>query len=149
MAWRRPGDKPLSQPMMVRSLTHICVTRPQRVKSWSTLILCWSQYWQYVDWTLLNPLEFDIWIWFDSTGPVCILAICGWQGRFSVGVRALNQPTECIWLIGLIISRHTLRSACSSIRIQWKKPVVLFLMHWIITPTNGPSFLTKPDLCVS
>ena len=29
MAWRRPGDKPLSEPMMVRSLTHICVTRPQ------------------------------------------------------------------------------------------------------------------------
>ena len=32
MAWRRPGDKPLSEPMLVRSLTHICVTRPQWVK---------------------------------------------------------------------------------------------------------------------
>ena len=32
MAWRRPGDKPLSQPMMVISSTHICVTRPQSVK---------------------------------------------------------------------------------------------------------------------
>ena len=31
MAWRRPGDKPLSESMMVRSLTHICVTRPQWV----------------------------------------------------------------------------------------------------------------------
>ena len=31
MAWRRPGDKPLSEPMMVRLLTHICVTRPQWV----------------------------------------------------------------------------------------------------------------------
>ena len=29
MAWRRPGDKPLSEPMMVRLRTHICVTRPQ------------------------------------------------------------------------------------------------------------------------
>ena len=28
MAWRRPGDKPLSEPMMVRLPTHICVTRP-------------------------------------------------------------------------------------------------------------------------
>ena len=35
MAWRRPGDKPLSGPMMVSLLTHICVTRPQRVKLWS------------------------------------------------------------------------------------------------------------------
>ena len=34
MAWRRPGDKPvwLSEPMMVHSPTHICVTRPQWVK---------------------------------------------------------------------------------------------------------------------
>ena len=29
MAWRRPGDKPLSEAMMVRLLTHICVARPQ------------------------------------------------------------------------------------------------------------------------
>ena len=29
MAWRRPGDKPLSGPMVVRLPTHICVTRPQ------------------------------------------------------------------------------------------------------------------------
>ena len=33
MAWRRSGDKPLSEPMMVRLPTHICVTRPQ----WVTL----------------------------------------------------------------------------------------------------------------
>ena len=31
MAWRRPGDKPLSEPMMIRLPTHICVTRPQLV----------------------------------------------------------------------------------------------------------------------
>ena len=31
MAWRRPGDKPLSEPMMVRLPTHICVIPPQWV----------------------------------------------------------------------------------------------------------------------
>ena len=31
MAWRRPGDKPISEPMMVSLPTHICVTRPQWV----------------------------------------------------------------------------------------------------------------------
>ena len=31
MAWRRPGDIPLSEPMMIRLPTHICVTRPQLV----------------------------------------------------------------------------------------------------------------------
>ena len=29
MAWRRPGDKPLSEPTMISLPTHICVTRPQ------------------------------------------------------------------------------------------------------------------------
>ena len=33
MAWRRPGDKPLSEAMMVSLLTHICVARPQWVNS--------------------------------------------------------------------------------------------------------------------
>ena len=33
MAWRRPGDKPLSESMMVSLPTHICVTRPQWVNS--------------------------------------------------------------------------------------------------------------------
>ena len=32
MAWRRPGDKPLSEPMVVSLPTHICVTRPQWIK---------------------------------------------------------------------------------------------------------------------
>ena len=32
MAWRRPGDKPLSEPIMVNLPTHICVTWPQWVK---------------------------------------------------------------------------------------------------------------------
>ena len=31
MAWQRPSDKPLSEPMMVSILMHICITQPQRV----------------------------------------------------------------------------------------------------------------------
>ena len=31
MTWRRSGDKPLSEPMMVSLPTHLCVTRPQWV----------------------------------------------------------------------------------------------------------------------
>ena len=34
LVWHRPGDKPLSEPMMVRLPTHTCVTRPQ----WGTCI---------------------------------------------------------------------------------------------------------------
>ena len=39
LAWRRPGGKPLSEPMMVSLLTHICVTRPQWVIATLTLSL--------------------------------------------------------------------------------------------------------------
>ena len=58
MAWRRSGDKPLSESMMVSLLTHICVTRPQWVKPKDCLcmdshvflvalfIKCWSVSWK-------------------------------------------------------------------------------------------------------
>ena len=37
MSWRRPGDKPLSEPMMIILLTHICVTRGCDYLSWVDL----------------------------------------------------------------------------------------------------------------
>ena len=40
MAWRRPGDKPLSEPKMVSLLTHICVARPQWVKGQKSIFCC-------------------------------------------------------------------------------------------------------------
>ena len=43
MAWRRPGDRPLSEPMMVNLLTHICVTRPQWVKE--TCVIYFKFHW--------------------------------------------------------------------------------------------------------
>ena len=33
MAWHRPGDKPLSESMLVSLLTYICITGPQWVKT--------------------------------------------------------------------------------------------------------------------
>ena len=39
MAWHCPGDKPLSEAMMVSLPMHICVTRPQWVNAWLN-ILC-------------------------------------------------------------------------------------------------------------
>ena len=40
MAWHRPGDKPLSEPMMFISLMHICVTQPQWVKASKDMVGC-------------------------------------------------------------------------------------------------------------
>ena len=46
MAWRRPGDKPLSEPMMIISLKHIRVTWPQwvsiHVKSFLSTKCIWK-----------------------------------------------------------------------------------------------------------
>ena len=42
MAWRRPGDKPLSEPMMASLQTHICVVRPQWVKCGQIFGWWWS-----------------------------------------------------------------------------------------------------------
>ena len=42
MAWRRPGDKPLSESMMVSLPTHICVTRPQWVNSLAPVKFEWN-----------------------------------------------------------------------------------------------------------
>ena len=53
MAWCRPGDKPLSEPMMVSLPTHICVTRPQWVNM--------SRRVQYVD--ILQTTYYDLWIY--------------------------------------------------------------------------------------
>ena len=46
MAWRRPGDKPSSEPMMASLLTRICVTRPQWVNTVRSRILqlTWINY---------------------------------------------------------------------------------------------------------
>ena len=44
MAWRQPGDKPLSEPVLVRSLTHICVTRPQWVNGFFLPALSYTRH---------------------------------------------------------------------------------------------------------
>ena len=57
MAWCRSGDKPLSEPMVVSLPTHICVIRPQWVK---TLVASWR-----------NHIEklITLWIQISTFGP--------------------------------------------------------------------------------
>ena len=50
MAWHRQGDKPLSEPMVVRLPTHICVTRPR--------------------WVTREPVSHETIIW-TNNGLVC------------------------------------------------------------------------------
>ena len=47
MAWRRSGDKPLSEAMLVSEATHICATRLQRVN------------WMFTTYTSQTPISLD------------------------------------------------------------------------------------------
>ena len=44
MAWRRPGDKPLSEPMLVRLLAHTCVTLPEWIEVQSPYAELFTEY---------------------------------------------------------------------------------------------------------
>ena len=62
MAWRRPGDKPLSEPMMVRLPTHICVTRPQWVNKYTQRlgIRRWLNLWTLTKTVLQNTFQYQM-----------------------------------------------------------------------------------------
>ena len=72
MAWRRPGDKPLSEPMIVKLPAHICVTRPQWVKQTG----CYIQK-QFL-WKA-PPLSWDVTTWERQDGAAAELRFyrCG------------------------------------------------------------------------
>ena len=96
MAWRRPGDKPLSEPMMENLLTHICVTRPQWVKisthGWSA-----NAIWHQRSWSLLVQIIIGSYIGLE-------LLLHWWYTHDTIIVRLLRQlapshyQNQC-WLI--------------------------------------------------
>ena len=75
MAYRRPGDKPLSEPMMVNFLTHICVTRPQ-----------WDNWFKS-----LNEIAFQPW-------AVMVVPISHFGSPIGVFSRLLMSSTTSAWL---------------------------------------------------
>ena len=78
MAWRRPGDKPLSKAMMVRLPTHICVTQPQWVKQ-----------------NLMDGNPAHTWNHFlVITAPTHLLTVPGHQ---IVVISTLTQETVTCW----------------------------------------------------
>ena len=104
MAWRRSGDKPLSEPMMVSLLTHICVTRPQWVKRFcSTCIISviTKAYSMSYDKTSLNSLWPSDAIWQHRSGSslaevmaCCLAASSHYQSQcwLSVSIVLWHSP---------------------------------------------------------
>ena len=106
MAWRRPGDKPLSGPMMFRLLTHICVTRPQWVKL-SPDESCWGAWWPPVHPHLTSVLlaarhQSSA---FSHQAMSCLRWLSG--GRRLRGLRQLIPYVLVVYIFGVVgITRY-------------------------------------------
>ena len=86
MAWRRSGDKPLSEPMIVRLPTHICVTRPQWVNSCNGIIIASER--RQVTAAPLGKSPFRDWaITYDMNGA----------SHITVGSHFFQLEFFCIW----------------------------------------------------
>ena len=61
LSWGRPGDKPLSEPIMVRLPMHICVTRPNE-------LTCINWYQSMFLLHLTHLKKYDPWVKFSGSG---------------------------------------------------------------------------------
>ena len=62
MAWCRPGDKPLSEPMMVNLLMYIYIIWPQWVKCWSHVYVYSTQTWSSLGLTVQGHQQTQCWL---------------------------------------------------------------------------------------
>ena len=91
MAWRRPGDKPLSESMMFSLLTHICVTRPQWVKS---LLCAYCMSWKSKRWMALTHPGHNCRCYFQKTFYVCHLFCCI---SFQISLNGVSHGSNFQW----------------------------------------------------
>ena len=89
MAWRRPGDKPLSEPMMIILQTHICVTLPQ----WVNALRSRQNGYHFPD------IIFNCLFWNENVGISLIMAWC------LIGNKPLSVPM--ITLVNDAYMRHS------------------------------------------
>ena len=142
MAWRRSGDKPLSEPMMVSLLTHICVTRPQCVKEVRSLSCCryfyerclvWMCYYVVIYRCLHYFVAFSLWIVVSSfTQPII------WCNQGSVTIWC-NQGSVTIWRNQGLYSLSGWTPYC---KIPWSLEAArfglgLFQLLWNLTDTSA------------
>ena len=86
MAWRRPGNKPLSEPMMIKLPTHICVTWPQ----WVTVSLPFV--W-YIKSLILTLLGYQCLCFFQEFIVFLISSFWGLSNQSP----SIYEQTRCIW----------------------------------------------------
>ena len=93
MVWRRSGAKPLSEPMMVSLLTHICVTRPQWVNKTACIF--------YFAVIMISVLGCFV-LYFIHVLLCCI-----------IGTGAIQWLSQCLW-------GYT--ASYAGVKFSWSKP---------------------------
>ena len=105
MAWRRPGDKPLSEPMMARLLTHICVTRPQWV---NRLLTSGLLYWLLVCYFVSN----NVWKKLDSTRLMVLDSWGHWKWSRKLNLLMVFVSDQLTWKLGYTFNGLTVVNPC-------------------------------------
>ena len=111
IAWCRPGDEPLSEPMMVGLLTYICVTRPPWVKIAtihvtscklfvSNALVCYSLFLYKVTFSQNALLLFwdwglDKWTMFCRRHFISLALLKGLV--IHISLRGFNWHARCFW----------------------------------------------------
>ena len=109
MTWCRSGDKPLSEPMMINLLTHICVTRPQWDYSKNTKVLyLWLLVWIFRRWPVDTSSRWlpGLKLAFSASGD-------GWGGHpGDVSVSLIKSPCIHIYLIQCLNTLRPRQDGC-------------------------------------
>ena len=131
MAWHRPGDKPLSQPMTVCLLSHICVTRPQWVKIQSIaeppLIVRWpnqstpQNFWDiiyciffYID---MMALIKNKRVWSCNPGAFREIQDGCQDGRHDCSKHGFGHNSCCIYaIVTILVSNHMFSNTGNSLK---------------------------------
>ena len=97
MAWRRRGDKPLYEPMMVSLPMHICVTRPQWVKRQRTERHAPVPYQTIYVWYLLSSFTIQtVPVYFDSPGNHHWVTFHRYRNKISKAYRYDNTDIRIV-----------------------------------------------------
>ena len=115
-AWRRSGDKPFSEPMMVRLLTHISVTRPQRVKmsfTWQTSAKNKYSFGRHIVVTSAYALGETAW-WLQ------LQPLCGFVHWYGVHDRPTPDVTPSVCFM-LSVTSYKLFMWCAGTLRCWKR----------------------------
>ena len=156
MAWRRPGDKPLSEPMMVTLSTHICITRPQWVKSivfLALLAICLNGY--LLIYGIVHRKIFLVYVGrcllftvfrYDNAVVIIIslfsvMLFCRWMGYWFR--EHITKPTRRnnwrIWCIAWL-----LRNINNALFVMWRGryiPICIIYVSLKMLPANNISAL--------